>query len=41
MVEKKLYKYRKWTLDGKLGVVVRAEVDSFMKTVNDNAQEIT
>jgi len=33
--EKKLYKYRKFTLDNKFQVIVRSEIDSFIKTEND------
>jgi translation initiation factor 3 subunit D len=29
--DKKLYRYRKWTLDGRLNVVVRSEIDAYAK----------
>jgi len=41
LIEKKLYKYRKWTLDGKYGVVVRSEIDSFTKVTNEAGNEVT
>jgi len=39
--ERKLYKYRKWVLDGKFNVVTRSEIDSFTKTVNSEGVEGT
>lgn len=34
--EKKVYRYRKWTLDNKIHVVVRSEVDAYIKEGESN-----
>lgn len=35
--EKKVYRYRKWTLDNKINVVVRSEVDAYVKEGENSA----
>jgi len=36
--EKKLYKYRKWVLEGKFNIVVRSEIDSYTKKVDPETE---